>query len=143
MRWRVQVKGMRFTVTLQLAFTESICERRVLSRAARHASDQKVDVAAEVMSAQIGYSCSYNADDFEECSIYRVRGGGKEGDCRRRRRRRRASLWPSLSDCSSNFRTKCRFICLFVTQSRKVGLSPLFNSFVTFCHLLSLLSKNE
>jgi hypothetical protein len=40
---------MRFTVTLQLAFTESICERRVLSRAARHASDQKVDVAADVM----------------------------------------------------------------------------------------------
>jgi hypothetical protein len=49
MRWRVQVKGMRFTVTLQLACTESICERRVLSRAARHASDQKVDVAADVM----------------------------------------------------------------------------------------------
>ena len=65
----MHVKRMRFTVTLQLAVTESICEERVLSRAARHASDQKVDVAADVMSAQIGYSCSYIADDFEECSI--------------------------------------------------------------------------
>ena len=134
MRWRVQVKGMRFTVTLQLAFTESICERRVLSRAARHASDQKVDVAAEVMSAQIGYSCSYNADDFEECSIYRVRGGGKEGDCRRRR----ASLWPLaiVVGLQLQFQNQMSVHLSFrhtVTQSWPFAL---FNSFVTFCHLL-------